>query len=503
MKLKKLLLMMVLLTIAGKVSSHVSFSVDPLTISPGINQKEYVDIKASISGTYIGCQFDLLLPEGLSIVLDSENHYMLELMLDKKVEDHVLTVSNLGGNLYQFMIKSPSNRSFVQSSKRILVSVKLIAADNATPGEKTAKIQNGSFFVSDTQSEKLADLAFTITVKEGSPDPTPSPTNPSATGSEGCTIVKEGDDVTLKSINGDAVAKDGGLTVPGGVTQIDENAFDGLSDAEKETVQYVDLSNTNVTGLTVDRDNGVFEGFSDNTLIMLPKGNDDGGEPNVVIGSTCRELVLDDDKDIVLPKDFTAQKVTYNRTLTSSDEAYTTCLPFSQSSNESVKFYELTSSTSDNLVFTEVTTTKANKPYLAVSAIADVSLGTQTTSEIKKNTDFDGSEKAVTGYKMLGTMKRINRDNAMGFYILQDGNEWHPIGPTSPATVSIPPYRAYIVGITDAARLHTIFSDDATTIRTINADGSEQWYDMNGRKLSGMPNGKGAYIVNSKKVIMK
>lgn len=324
--------------------------------------------------------------------------------------------------------------------------------------------------------------------------------------SSGSTIVKDGVNVTLASIGEGAVAADGGLTIPDEITLIDESAFAGMTEEEKGAVTFVNLTNTNVSSLTVDRESGVFAGFDNNTLIFLPSGNSDGGEPNVVIGSTCRELVLDDDQNIVLPMDFTAQKVTYNRTLSAADDAYTICLPFSQSSDENVKFYELSSSTNDNLVFTEVNATEANKPYLAVPTIANVSLSKQTSTAIKKNSDFDGSEKAVTGYKMLGTMKRISRDDAMGFYILQDGNEWHPVGASSPATVSIPPYRAYIVGVTGSARLFTVLGDDATsikTIKTINTDGSEQWYDMNGRKLSGAPDGKGAYIMNGKKVIMK
>ena len=325
---------------------------------------------------------------------------------------------------------------------------------------------------------------------------------------EGNLIVYDGENATLTSLGYDPVNDDGGVVVPDGVTQIADDAFDALSDEEKGQVNYVDLSNSTVTGITVDRESGLFEGFSENALILLPEGNNDGGEPNVVIGNTCRELVIDDEKEIILPADFTAQKVTYSRTLSAADEAYTTCLPFSQTSNEDVKFYELTSSTSDNLVFSEVATTEPNMPYLAVPTVASASLGTQTSTIVKSNTNLDGSEKTVTGYEMRGTQKRINRDDAMGFYILQEGNEWHPIGATSPATVYIPAYRAYIVATTGSAvRLFSIFDGENTTtiksIKTINADGSEQWYDLNGRKLSGTPAGKGAYIMNGKKVITK
>ena len=324
----------------------------------------------------------------------------------------------------------------------------------------------------------------------------------------GNTLVDDGEDVTLTSVGDDAVGDDGSLNIPDEVTQIDDNAFDNLTDEQKESVSYVDMTNTNVTGVTVDRQNGVFEGFSENTMICLPSGNDDGGEPNVVVDSQCNELVLDDTKETALPMDFTAQKVTYNRALTAADQAYTICLPFSLSSNDNLKFYELSSSTSDKLIFTEVATTEPNKPYLAVPTVAGAPLGQTTSVSVKKNTDFNGAELAITGFKMYGTMKSIARDAALGFYILQSGNEWHPIRSTSAATASIPPYRAYIVAEVSASRLFTSFGGgDGTTgvwtIETIDADGTEQWYDLNGRKLQGKPTRKGTYIKNGNKVIIK
>ena len=43
---------------------------------------------------------------------------------------------------------------------------------------------------------------------------------------------------------------------------------------------------------------------------------------------------------------------------------------------------------------------------------------------------------------------------------------------------------------------------DIQQIRTIDADGTEHYYDMNGRLLSGKPQ-KGMYIHNGKKYINK
>jgi hypothetical protein len=327
-----------------------------------------------------------------------------------------------------------------------------------------------------------------------------------STDTDGNTIVEDGVNVTLTAIGNDAVDDDGTLNIPDYVTQISNNAFAGMTGADKASVKCVDLSNSNVTGLTVDRESGVFKDFSESTLICLPAGNNDGGEANVVIGSTCNELKLTDGVEATIPFDFTANKVTYTRTLTANDVS-TTCLPYSLSSNSDVTFYELSDAKSTTLVFNQVATTEPNKPYLIVPNTANASLGKQVSTSISSG---NADETGITGYKMIGTKTRINRDDALGFFILQDNNEWKPVTTASPATVYIPAYRGYIVettGVASARLLYELNEADGTTrirsIQTVDADGSDKWYDMNGRRLSGKPVGTGAYIVNGKKVIIK
>ena len=51
----------------------------------------------------------------------------------------------------------------------------------------------------------------------------------------------------------------------------------------------------------------------------------------------------------------------------------------------------------------------------------------------------------------------------------------------------------------------SFWDDDATTIdtiRTIDSNGTERYYDLDGRELPGKPE-KGAYIHNGKKYIKK
>jgi hypothetical protein len=43
----------------------------------------------------------------------------------------------------------------------------------------------------------------------------------------------------------------------------------------------------------------------------------------------------------------------------------------------------------------------------------------------------------------------------------------------------------------------------STFIRTVDTDGTEHYYDLNGRRLNGKPTSTGVYINNGKKVIIK
>lgn len=416
-----------------------------------------------------------------------------------------LTVNPKSITLSISLTPNPATYTYDESEKQPTVSVTATGISSLTDG--TDYTLSGTLKATNADTYTItATPAGNYTGSAVSAEWTINPrTSEDAAGNE---IEEDGNDVILTVVGDNPVDDDGGLVIPDNVTKIDNNAFDNMSADEKASVQFVDLSDSNVSGLTVDRgEGGVFEGFSENAIICLPAGNNDGGEANVVIGSTCQELKLTDDVEQTIPIDFTANKVTYNRSLTAND-TYTLCLSYSLTSDDKVTYYELSDVSGSTLIFNQVTATIANKPYLAVPKAAGASFGKQVSTAVSSNAST--GETAITGYKMVGTMKRINRNDAiaLGAYILQDNNEWKPVTTASPATVYIPPYRGYIVGTTGAARLQTAFDDngDPTGIKnilTIDADGNENWYDMNGRKLPGKPVGKGAYIVNGKKVTIK
>ena len=56
-----------------------------------------------------------------------------------------------------------------------------------------------------------------------------------------------------------------------------------------------------------------------------------------------------------------------------------------------------------------------------------------------------------------------------------------------------------------SARITLVFDDETTKIANTNITNitNGNWYDLNGRKLNGMPTKKGVYIMNGKKVVVK
>ena len=91
-------------------------------------------------------------------------------------------------------------------------------------------------------------------------------------------------------------------------------------------------------------------------------------------------------------------------------------------------------------------------------------------------------------------------------YILADGKFQKNNAGTLPAGKAYLPADA----VSASAQLLTIVFDDngnTTAIKDVRGktenERSQEWYDLSGRKLNGMPTQKGIYIINGKKVVIK
>ena len=208
--------------------------------------------------------------------------------------------------------------------------------------------------------------------------------------------------------------------------------------------------------------------------------------------------------------DGTGVSLTYSRTLSAPSgtgdktidgqpaKLYTTCLPYTPTTGMGIKYYTLSGTSGSTLLFDEESSPAAETPYLVAVFSGSFDEGkTGTDVTLKKVVTASSS---AGGYTLRGTLMGLTNSEATGKYILQPGGVWQKVA-SGNESVYVPPFRAYIEGTASGARLLGSALDGETTgidsIRTTDSDGTERWYDLNGRRID-KPNRKGLYIHNGK-----
>ena len=330
------------------------------------------------------------------------------------------------------------------------------------------------------------------------------------------------------------------ITFPSGKWfKLDAAIFD-----EAYNLRYVDITaingfiNNNKEDITVNVDRGdpdnPFYGLSDHTIIYLPKDNTaEAYEPNVFImneaknAATANYIFLEDGFDFNPKVPVTATNgVRFERyinyTAQTEDEGYsakgiTVCLPYAFTfSNENAKVYAPSTigdvAGTTTVTFTEVANKQmaAYTPYYVVMK-EERDLDFSISEETAIATPPTGDPAAIGGFMFKGTTVEIPNsslyDANKPVYLLQSDGKWHKV-PQNNEKAYVGPFRAYFQATTNsgARALDMMLEDSEATdiqqIRTIDADGTEHYYDMNGRLLNGKPQ-KGMYIYQGKKFINK
>ncbi len=296
--------------------------------------------------------------------------------------------------------------------------------------------------------------------------------------------------------------------------------------AKSPNLRYVDMMMCDSTIMVDDiKTRGLAKLGIDSlqTLTYLPK---DYGQPkgvNIIVSDGVKfsaETFRLVDKDYCVPYTFTASHVTNERQLAhragQDGSKYTVCLPYSLSMPSGAKAYKLEGRSGGTLTFKQETGyLEALVPYLVVVRGQTATLSSDKKQEIPNTLSaiFQTGDKQidVPGYTLRGTMKTIDYKMAaeLGAYILQaSDNKWHLVkNAEGYENANIPALRTYLLqnGGTGANSLSMELLDEfdgIDTIRTIDNDGTERYYDINGRELPCKPN-KGIYIHNGKKYVSK
>ena len=343
----------------------------------------------------------------------------------------------------------------------------------------------------ETTTTGIRGLSVNANSVESSPEPPVSPKllNKSF-------LEQTGNHVTVKAEAG-----------PADIEGIESDAFADLTG----DITYIDLSNTAIKDILVDRKHSgsPFKDIPEKTFIYLPAGNTiapsaPGHEnKNVVIGSVCDKMEMDDSAPFEVAKDFIALDAKQTRTYTIGQNA-TIYLPFainSETASALGTFYELTGIADGKVTFKsveETEETKANTPYLFKPKETKVSA---KLVKVKTLT----SAKSTGDARFIGTYSQesILSTTTIQCYCFNatDGKFVHVVD--QPMTVD--PFRAYIevsgMSLGRSLEINT-GDDDVTAIKNIKVGTEDNvYYDLQGRRV--LYPKKGIYIVNGKKVILK
>ncbi len=239
-----------------------------------------------------------------------------------------------------------------------------------------------------------------------------------------------------------------------------------------------------------------------NGLVFAANSNQVNAQKNLVVGTSCTNLELEEGHPFINPKEFTAAEAKYNMI---SDELAggnfaTLMVPFAASLPSEGSAYTLDQGVNlmdGNIRGTAVNSIAANSPVLVTKA--GTYSGSGTVPVVASGATFENGELVGTYTAMIAVE---------GSYVLQnhekgEGVAFYLVGSTTQPKVN--PFRAYIKSQGSNARaLHVVFDDEAqgiTNLNDINDNLNGEVYDLQGRRVAHPT--KGLCIVNGRKTVIK
>ena len=160
MKCCKIIFVFVLLTFVGRTSAD-NLIVNHVTIGKGWTKKVGFVLK-NPSRQYVAFQFDIKLPDGISIANNNKGEVDI-ILNEERINGHTLTVEDKGSGVYRLLAFSFPVKEF-SGTDGDLVYVTLKADKEVDIGELSGKIKSQVFTGNDGIEYKWEDVSFTISV---------------------------------------------------------------------------------------------------------------------------------------------------------------------------------------------------------------------------------------------------------------------------------------------------------------------------------------------------
>ena len=146
---------------AGDLTDDDCLAVEHVSMNAGETKQVSINLN-SPDKKYTAFQFDLTLPEGVTIAPNDKGKLIANLVTDR-INDHTLNVSEMGNNTYRFLAFSMSNAEFYGTSGP-LVNITLQANSNISSGTNVAALRSQVFTATDGSQYKWSDKSFCIQI---------------------------------------------------------------------------------------------------------------------------------------------------------------------------------------------------------------------------------------------------------------------------------------------------------------------------------------------------
>ena len=402
---------------------------------------------------YTALEFNLYLPEGMSLLMNSEDYDPMELSSERFpgktrkgvfIPNHDTDIKQMSDGRYYIKIYNTDLETIGGTEGELLIFYYETAADMA-PGYYPITITSTILGVdSHTGIYPPTSTSF---VKIGEPE--------------------KFDASILKGYIPSFVASE----IPDGETAYDFSNVDEMGStftpSNPNAVQYVKAESAYATTAT----------------------------GNVVTDGVCQNLTIVDGYPFGVPTAFTATQASYTRNV--SNDWGTICLPYAIQSDDQVQFYHLKEVQGNKMVFDEVAGLAAGEPgvfkRLGAAAVAmdakDVAICTAVA---------DGNESS--GLQIVGTFSelRVDVDDSTPGYYIKDNTFMQGTG-----YFTVPALRAYFQSQTSAGikAYQIVLEDETTSIPSVVGSldvATGVLYNLAGQRVDA-PVGKGIYLQQGKK----
>ena len=423
----------------GTGTTTARLEVIPFAIAPG-EEKEVEVVLFNPDDAFTGMQFDLTLPEGISLVSD-EVGYLVDLGSRTTSRKHTIEAQLQADGTIRVMAYSNRNSNFSGSEGDVAI-LTLKADDQLKAGVYDVQLHNiilSQANGGDIDQQEPADY-------EGS--------------------ILSGTLAENPVIKGDITAE----------------AANVISAAVTKDVTHIDL-----TLAAKVADDAVFTTANPNTLILAAAGTQNASK-NVVAGDVCANLVLSDASAFAAPKTFTASQVSFS---TNVNAYKTLTLPFNADVPEGFSASNATSVTGTTVNLESTSTINANSPVMIEG---EGPLELKAANAVVKAT----GDAAFTNGMLSGTFKSIPAP--VGSYVLQKHSGTTGFYLVADVQPTVGAFRAILNVPETGVKLYT-FDDEATGISLTPALSEEgaTYYNVSGQRMSRMQ--KGINIVNGKKIL--